>query len=792
MGNEGDKSPGNEPTSELPPALRGRGDRVPESIGGFRIRRLIASGGMGLVYEAVQESPHRSVALKVMRRAAASPSSLQRFRNEAQLMSRLHHPGIAQVFEAGIDDSGPEPIPYIALELIAGAKTLSEFVRERNLSREEVIDLVARAADAVAHGNSKGVIHRDLKPSNVLVDHEGHVKIVDFGVARAMDADAPMTYQTEPGQLVGTVQYMSPEQIASDSRQLDARADVYSLGVILYELISGRLPHDLEGKSVYEAAMMIRDQPSHKLSTVSSDVPLDLETIVHRAVERDRDRRYATASDFAADLRRFLKGEPIAARRDSSWYVFMTTSRAWIMANKALYIFVAVLLAAAVAYWGGTWLTFKKSTFASIGEFPVFAATPALIDRLEHTSLIVMPEGFDASAVATRAGIEGVNNAQLRSVRRLHGGLMKRLAEAGPRAVVFNISFNNSSTEHDDYFIAGVEALASKRIPVITSLSEFTHKTPEWYAGVSRIMSHANVYPSEMITANVRAESSYRDLPVCVVAMRRGVSETLISGPVYAWALARRPSSGLRAELSLEEDFFEIKWFDRSADGRVLEQVQLRERIPTSFISTVRNLPVDPAPTGQLVGDINAYRSLETPLLSQMNQATIRYDDAMSMDIAALTSHVTGRIVVIGNDTFDANGRPADLRSISRHGEVVPGSRLIAACIEGLSRGVYINFIGAYSAMLLTLVSAVLGAGIAARVVKWKSSGVLAVVAACVLTGLIVTLYALVICRIQGLVINPVVPMISGGLGGLVVLPIVLRRRNRQPVVAESEMGRHT
>jgi serine/threonine protein kinase len=261
---------------------------------------MIASGGMGLVYEAVQESPHRSVALKVMRRTAATPSSLKRFRNEAQLMARLHHPGIAQVYEAGVDETGPEPVPFITMELIPGAKTLRDYVRAKALSREQIVELVAQAADAVAHGNAKGVIHRDLKPSNILVDHAGTLKIVDFGVARTMDADTPVTYQTEPGQLVGTVQYMSPEQITADSRELDARADVYSLGVILYELLSGRLPHDLEGKSVYEAAMVIRDQPSHKLGTVSSDVPLDLETIVHRAVEKDRDRRYATAADLAA------------------------------------------------------------------------------------------------------------------------------------------------------------------------------------------------------------------------------------------------------------------------------------------------------------------------------------------------------------------------------------------------------------------------------------------------------------------------------------------------------------
>lgn len=789
MGNDGEIKPGDEPTIELPAALRGRGERAPEKIGGFRIRRMIASGGMGLVYEAVQESPHRSVALKVMRRTAATPSSLKRFRNEAQLMARLHHPGIAQVYEAGVDETGPEPVPFIAMELIPGAKTLRDYVRAKALSREQIVELVAQAADAVAHGNAKGVIHRDLKPSNILVDHAGTLKIVDFGVARTMDADTPVTYQTEPGQLVGTVQYMSPEQITADSRELDARADVYSLGVILYELLSGRLPHDLEGKSVYEAAMVIRDQPSHKLGTVSSDVPLDLETIVHRAVEKDRDRRYAAAADLAADLRRFLAGQPIAARRDSAWYVFVTSSRAWIMANKPLYVFVAVLFAAAVAYWGGTWLAFKATTLGQMGEYPVFKATPALIDRFDHTALIVMPDGFDAEAVARAAGVEGVQNSQVRSMRRLHGALMKKLAEAGPRVVVFGIGFNTPAPEHDDYFIAGVEALASKRIGVVTALEVWTWKTPEWFTSTSKIISHPNVYASELITISAQPEDTHLALPTFIVGMRRGDAETLVGGPLVAWALARRPGSGLRAELSYEEDFLELKWFDRDAQGRVMEQVQIRERIPTSFINKIRFLEA-PDRAGQMNDDINAYRSIEAPTMAQMQSATITYQDAMTMDAATLASKLSGRIVVIGNDTILPTGLPADSRTITRHGEVVPGSRLVASTIEGLCRGTYINFISAYSAMLLTLACTVLGAVVAAKTARWKNSGVLAAMMALVVTGVLVTLFAVIICRLQGLIINPFVPALSGLFGGIVILPMVLQRRNRQRVIAESEIRR--
>lgn len=767
MSKDGEGQPGERPTDDLPPALQRRMDRVPEAIGGFRIHRLIASGGMGLVYEAWQESPHRPVALKVMRRGVGTPSALRRFKAEAQLMARLHHPGIAQVYDAGIDETTPEPTPYIAMELVAGARTLRDYVREHALGREAVIELIARVADAVGHGNGKGVIHRDLKPTNILVDPAGNVKIIDFGVARAMDGDAPVTQLTEPGQLVGTVQYMSPEQISGDSRELDERSDVYSLGVILYELIAGKMPHDLEGKSVYEAAIVVRDNPSSKLGTVVTDVPLDLETIVHRAVERDRERRYRTAADLAEDLRRFLRGESIQARRDSAWYVFIKSLRAWVRSNRSLYIAAMVLIASAIAYWGGTWLFFQKTQFAKFGEVPLFWATPSLLDRLDHVSIIILPEGMDIEAVANHAGVDGVTAGQVPSARRLHGRLMARLAEAGPRAVVWDVQFNNPSP-HDEHFIAGVDELAKRRIPVITALAGFTPRTPEWYAKSSAIMRHPNVYPGEM-----HASQASETIPflTCQIAMRRGDAEPLLSGPVQAWAASRRPGSGFRSELSFQEDFFELKWFDRDAEGRSGETVQLRERIPQSFIKQEGDFATGDAKLGEQAGDICAHRSIEAPTLAQLAPATITYQDAMAMDMATLTSRVTGKIVVIGNDMIGADGKSADIRMQTRHGEVVPGSRLIASAIEGLCRDRFLSFISAPGAMLMTLVSGIAG-GLMVGILAMRGRNLWA--AAAISAGvvlLVLIVLSVITCRYLGLIVNPVVPVTSGMLSCVAVLP---------------------
>src|SRR5262249_3292543 len=204
-----------------------------QAIGRYRVVRVLGEGGMGTVYEAEQDNPRRTVALKVVRAGLASDSLLKRFDREAQILGRLHHPGIAQVYDAGVAAGGQ---PYFAMELIAGVP-LDRCAREHALDARGRLDLVARVGDAVQHAHKRGVIHRDLKPGNILVDSSGQPRVLDFGVARA--ADLGLTAgggRTEAGQLIGTLRYMSPEQAAGDPTAIGPRGRVYALGVILYEL----------------------------------------------------------------------------------------------------------------------------------------------------------------------------------------------------------------------------------------------------------------------------------------------------------------------------------------------------------------------------------------------------------------------------------------------------------------------------------------------------------------------------------------------------------------------------
>ncbi|MBL8887018.1 MAG: serine/threonine protein kinase, partial [Phycisphaerales bacterium] len=239
-------------------------------IGHYKILRLIGSGGMGDVFEAEQDRPRRLVALKVLRAGPTSPDSQRRFEFEAELLGRLHHPGIAQVYEAGAFRPGEStPIRFLAMELVTGTP-LIEYAQNAKLDLRERLQLLVRVCEAVEHAHQRGVIHRDLKPANILIESAsradaaggrvGQPKLLDFGIARSVDnanTDNPRTQFTRAGDLLGTVQYMSPEQLAGDALAVTTKTDVYALGVLAYRLLTGEYPYG-RMSSVMSAAEAIR------------------------------------------------------------------------------------------------------------------------------------------------------------------------------------------------------------------------------------------------------------------------------------------------------------------------------------------------------------------------------------------------------------------------------------------------------------------------------------------------------------------------------------------------------
>jgi tetratricopeptide (TPR) repeat protein/predicted Ser/Thr protein kinase len=320
----------------------------PVAIARYRILRLIGEGGMGSVYEAEQDLPRRIVALKIVKPSLATPELLRSFELESHALGRLQHPGIAQIYEAGTADTGRGPQPYFVMEFIRGKK-LTDYAEEHHLNTRERMEMMSKIAEAVHHAHQRGLIHRDLKPANILVDETGQPKIVDFGVARTTDGNMQVMDQADMGQLVGTLAYMSPEQVLADPLELDTRSDVYSLGVILYELLAGRLPYTISRK-LHENIQAIREGAPVKLSAVNRTYRGDIETIVGKALEKDKAMRYASATEIAADIHRYLRDEPIAARPASASYQLRKFARR----NKALVAGVAavfvVLVGGVVAF----------------------------------------------------------------------------------------------------------------------------------------------------------------------------------------------------------------------------------------------------------------------------------------------------------------------------------------------------------------------------------------------------------------------------------------------------------
>ena len=337
------------------PAVRS----LPESIGAYRILGLLGEGGMGAVYEAEQQNPRRTVALKVVKPGLTAPKLLRRFDREAKALARLQHPGIARIYEAGVADTGAGRQPYFAMELVHGLP-LTDYASSRQLPTGQKLELMIKVCEAVHHAHQRGIIHRDLKPSNILVDEAGQPRILDFGVAHIGEGDSHATRQTSLGEVVGTLAYMSPEQVLGDPAELDARSDVYALGVLLYELLAGRLPYET-GQRPYDAARVIREIEAAPLSEISRVFRGDIDTITLKALEKNKTRRYALAADLADDLQRYLANQPIQARRPSLTY----QARKFTVRHKTLVLTTAVVF---VALSGGVLVSVREAIRAGSAE----------------------------------------------------------------------------------------------------------------------------------------------------------------------------------------------------------------------------------------------------------------------------------------------------------------------------------------------------------------------------------------------------------------------------------------
>ncbi len=677
------------------------GARPAFEIPGYEIVRELHRGGQGIVYLAVQRSTRREVAIKVLREGPlATAGDSARFEREVELLAQLDHPNIVTVFDRGTVG----PWQYFVMKYVPG-QTLDRWAATARPLVER-LRLFERLCRAVQAAHIRGVVHRDLKPSNVRVDEQGEPHVLDFGLAKAIQTETTLGSPTltVTGQFMGSLPWASPEHAAAVPARIDARSDVYSLGVMLFQLLTGQLPYDVSSNlraAIDRILYTTPRAPSIVLNERSGEpragIDRELDTITLKCLRKEPERRYADAGAVAADVARYLAGEPIAARRESLAY--RIRKRVAHFARTQPVVVLALLAAVAwiTAENVGTPLAFHwtpaQALFHSfaLGGMPRTTTMP-----LSRVRIVEIQREADLAALSRAAGVEPACTAdEPRCLRRIHGRFLERLAQAGPQVVAFDTRFAGASP-YDDDLVRGLDALRAAGVPVVLATDTWSDD-PELFPGVEPAIAGKAVVASNPGGFQPNNWEYYLAVDKRAVMPRPSLALAIFAATLQPRAaLSLRLDWASKALTLLFQDAANAEPRSRPTSGGVT-------RLRVSAIGA-------PGPGGADLGlepdDVVAYYYLDIPDDAAIAAARIDYARALSVDLESLRSGVGGRIVLI------ADARPDDNYAGTPDGRTLCRTYAHALAVDQLLRDAPIRIPAPGTVSLLTVLSVLAGLGL--------------------------------------------------------------------------------
>jgi CHASE2 domain-containing sensor protein/predicted Ser/Thr protein kinase len=615
-----------------------------DSLPGYTLLREIHRGGQGVVFEAIQHSTRRKVAIKVLHEGPlAGRHDRARFTREIEILAQLKHANIVTIHDSG-SASGHV---YFVMDYIAG-QSLDQWSNAAPRSVEDVLRLFHRICVAVNAAHQRGIVHRDLKPGNIRVDTDDQPHILDFGLAKVpaapLMADEPAA-MTLTGQFMGSLPWASPEQAEAIPGRIDPRTDVYALGVILYQMLTGRFPYPVVGNLRDVLSNILQAEPTRPNTLgwqgrPGRGIDNEVETIVLKCLQKDRDRRYQNAGELARDIERYLAGEPIAARRDSVIYLLRNRTRATLRRHTTLAgLAIAALAALLACYWPGAPLIYDWTPANRVFEEQALAHRPSG-PPLANVRVITLTDKTDLQQVAAVAGIDvGCLTQDLKCLRRVHGRLMEKLAAAGAAAVAWDIAFMSESP-YDQDFLRGVRALEKAHCEVIVAADTWTI-TAEQARSLSQWIASATHWGCS--PAGLQTDQPWR----VYLAVQRPDGDPLPSLALRTFAAARRPGREFDVHLDAGRNELTLAYWKSpesipGSEGTSGESDAIR-------VNAILPAQRDQPQFGLKRNDMLAYYLLDLPGDDVLAGATLDYGQALAADTATLKSFIGGRVVIIGD-----------------------------------------------------------------------------------------------------------------------------------------------